>query len=345
MASVGKIVSLGGLIITVLAGLQFQTPALQAQSPNTGYSYQSLGTLGGHDSYPSDINDFGRIAGTAETEFSEIRAFVWRRGTLTDLGTLGGDQSYGYGINDTGYVVGESSTNANQRRAFYWREGVMLDLGTLGGRVSTALDVSNGERVVGRSTTSNGATHAFMWYRGTMSDLGTLGGNYSTANEINDNKVIVGWSTNASGETRACMWKNGAIIDLGVPGVKSYAYAVNNSEQVVGMMELSDGQRHAFLWQNGVTTDLSAGLNQYSTANDINDAGTIVGFSGDDSTPLAATVWRNGTVLRMGPFSQGPNEHQTIATSINEANQIVGYDIASDDSASTTVGMLWQLEP
>ncbi|ABX04624.1 MAG TPA: DUF3466 domain-containing protein [Herpetosiphon sp.] len=332
------------LVVMALGWFVVQRSPLQAQTPNPNYSYVNLGALGGQHMYPSDINDFGRIAGSVETEFSAMRAFVWRRGTLSNLGTLGGNQSYGYGINDTGYVVGESTTSNNKRQAFYWREEQMLNLGTLGGNVSTALDVSNGERIVGRSTTSTGDTHAFMWYRNTMTDLGTLGGNYSTANEINDHKVIVGWSTNANGETRACIWKNGTIIDLGIPAVKSYGYAINNNEQVVGMMELSDGQRHAFLWENGVTTDLSAGLNQYSGANDINDAGTIVGFTGDDTTPLAATVWHNGTRLRMGPFSQASTEYQTIATAINEANQIAGYAIVSADGVTRTDGIIWQFE-
>ena len=50
-----------------------------------------LGTLGGHDSGASLIDDRGQIAGTSLTARpARLHAFLWQNGKMTDLGTLGG---------------------------------------------------------------------------------------------------------------------------------------------------------------------------------------------------------------------------------------------------------------
>ncbi len=349
---VGRKIVAGGLFVASLVGLgQLQAPAVHAQTPtptptDPGYTTTTIGTLGGHDGYASDINDFGRVSGYAETESSDYRGFMWRRGTMTQINPLSNDESersYAYGINDTGYVVGESTFGDNQTRAFYWRGGGnMINLGTLGGNKSRAVDVSNGERIIGTSDTANGESHAFMWYRGTMTDLGTLGGPSSAANEINDHKVIVGTSTNANGQSRAVIWKNGQIIDLNVAAPNSYGYGINNHEQIVGTMVLTDGIPRAFLWEDGITTDLSTSTDTYTYAHDINDAGIIVG-STYDSEARKATVWRSGTVMYIWPSHDEWGEYHTGAGAINEANQIIGYLETSTWGYYGTDAKLWQL--
>ncbi|XSG77368.1 HAF repeat-containing protein [Herpetosiphon llansteffanensis] len=347
---VGRKIVAGGLLVASLVGLsQLQAPAVHAQTPtptNPGYTSITIGSLGGHDGYASDINDFGRVSGYAETESSDYRGFMWRRGTKTEISPLmsgENEKSYAYGINDTGYVVGESTFGHNQTRAFYWRGGGnKINLGTLGGPNSVAIDVSNGERIIGNSDTANGESHAFMWYRGTMTDLGTLGGTTSSANEINDHKVIVGSSTNANGQNRAVIWKNGQIIDLNVPAIQSFGNGINNHEHIVGTMVLTDGIPRAFVWDDGVTTDLSTGTD-YTYANDINDAGIVVGRTYDDDGNAKATVWRNGTVLYLWEGSSGMSTSRTNAVAINEANQVVGYDDYDDTFYFFTDAMLWQL--
>ncbi|WP_054533906.1 HAF repeat-containing protein [Herpetosiphon geysericola] len=340
----------GGLLVASLVGLgQLQAPAVHAQTPtptptDPGYTTTNIGTLGGHDGFASDINDFGRVSGYAENESSDYHAFMWRRGTKTEIwpvNTSENDRSYGYGINDTGYVVGKSGTSS-QYQAFFWNGDDMLGLGTLGGTNSSASDISNGERIIGTSDTANGESHAFMWYRGTMTDLGTLGGPSSAANEINDHKVIVGTSSNANGQSRAVIWKNGHIIDLNVAAPNSYGYGINNHEQIVGTMVLTDGIPRAFLWEDGVTTDLSISPNTYTYANDINDAGIIVG-STYSSEARKATVWHNGTVLYLWPGEDAWADYDTGAVAINESNQIVGYQEYDDGWVFLTDAMLWKL--
>jgi probable HAF family extracellular repeat protein len=74
-----------------------------------GSSMQSLGTLGGTDSYGRDINDNGWVTGYSEIGGDSAKhAFLHNGSSMRDLGTLGGDNSFGHGINNSGFVVGYS---------------------------------------------------------------------------------------------------------------------------------------------------------------------------------------------------------------------------------------------
>src|SRR4051812_43738035 len=71
------------------------------------------------------------------------------------------------------------------------------------------------------------------------------------------------------------------ITDLGtLGGASSSASALNDQGQVVGTSLTASGQAHAFLYSGGVMADLGtlAGQN-YSRAQDINNAGNVVGAS------------------------------------------------------------------
>ena len=173
-----------------------------------------LGTLGGSYSGASSINNNSQIVGWSdENGDSQIDAFLWTTGVVTDLGTLGGSSSYATCINNNGQVAGYGTVSTAYAtaytHAFLWSSGIMTDLGTLGGtnRWSYAYGINNNGQVVGSSYTTNGGG-AFIYSGGKMTDLNNLipanpGWTLAQANAINDSGQIVGFGYNPSGQTEA----------------------------------------------------------------------------------------------------------------------------------------------
>ena len=72
---------------------------------------QDLGTLGGNETYPMDLNDAGHVVGWSNTSSGAQHAFIWdQTQKIQDLGGLGGDTRMAFGINNLGHVVGYSTT-------------------------------------------------------------------------------------------------------------------------------------------------------------------------------------------------------------------------------------------
>ncbi|RZL11839.1 MAG: hypothetical protein EOP40_01260, partial [Rubrivivax sp.] len=98
----------------------------------------------------------------------------------------------------------------------------------------------------------------------------------SKAMGINDAGQVVGYTEQQRWfgiERHAVLWDAGGMVVLGA-GNDSMAYGINNQSQVVGT---SAGQ--AALWQSG-NESLLASPGGYSAASAINEAGQIVGGSG-----------------------------------------------------------------
>src|SRR5262249_12204264 len=119
-----------------------------------------------------------------------------------------------------------------------------------------AADLNQAGQVVGYATTADGFNHAFLWDNGTMIDLGTLGGTYSYAQGINDLGQVVGYAA--------------------VPGdVSSHAFLVTPHEGVWFQDSDLDG-RNDFMIDLGTLN-----VSSHSQAHDINNAGQVVGVSGN----------------------------------------------------------------
>src|SRR5215475_6913827 len=166
---------------------------------------EDLGSFGGNQNEAISINNRGQIVGLSQNTISsscvgfnffplgttQLRAFLWEKGSMQDLGTLGGDCSVAYYINERGQVAGASETTTTpnpdtgipQQDPFLWEGGKMTDLGTLGGAIGFPLFLNNHGEVVGFSSTSAnpGACltegdpncHPFFWKQGNMIDLAT----------------------------------------------------------------------------------------------------------------------------------------------------------------------------
>jgi len=242
-----------------------------------------LGTLGGTRGHGLDITDAGEVVG-----FSYVRrrnrphAFLWKDGLMSDLGTLGGKTSYAIGVNNQGQIVGRSKRAGKKAHAFLWENGVMIDLGTLTRGESEAGAINEAGQVVGRAYNRGTEYRPFLWQDGVMIDLGTLGGDDGAATDINERGQVVGRAETEEGEMHGFIWEEGVMRDLGIPtspcGHVSPA-AINNHGLVVGEVGTV-----AFLWRDGVWVWLidlipeGCGWKKLWDANDINDAGQIVGW-------------------------------------------------------------------
>jgi probable HAF family extracellular repeat protein len=252
-----------------------------------------LGTLGGREAIPDDINGRAQVVGWSEINLKTGygHAFRWQSGRMTDPGALGATSSHAYAINEVGLVVG-CSAKSGGNHAFLWQSGRMTDLGTLGGKESCPSDLNVNGQVVGWSRLRSGypSAHAFLWQAGKMRDLGTLPGtNRSEAVALNARGQVVGVSeldTADAAKAHAFLWRAGRMSDLG----EGKPVAINDRAQIVGTHYVS-GNPRACLWQDGRLIILpKLGGNESGTVA-INNRGQIVGWSATKKSGKHAVLW------------------------------------------------------
>jgi probable HAF family extracellular repeat protein len=181
-----------------------------------------------------------------------------------------------------------------------------------------------------------------------ITDLGIPTNAPSSAAEahgVNAHGSVIGtWWDGSSpkGDQYAFWYTNGIIGDLGTIKAAGYnyaiAYAINDANQVVGQGTINGGggyNYHAFLYTNGVMADLDNTGQSWSSANAINQSGTIVG---EFTTPLGlihAFLYTNNAMLDLGTF---PGGLYSSAKGINDAGVIVGE---ASDAASNTLAFIY----
>ena len=186
----------------------------------------------------------------------------------------------------------------------------VVDLGTLGGTHSQATDINDAGQVVGVSLRSDYGWRAFLWQDGVMTDLGTLGGDYSRAVGINDVGQIVGHSFTGDGTDHAFLL---TPEDTDGNGAPDHWFRDSNT----------DGKN-----------DLMLDLGPNTVANDLNNAGQVVGHSGPAGAERAFR-WQDGILTDLGTLGGSTSS----ATAINDAGQIAGISLtATGESAA----FLWQ---
>ncbi|WP_051933691.1 DUF3466 family protein [Massilia sp. BSC265] len=120
---------------------------------------QDLGTLGGEESFATDINDMGQVVGWSYDETGDTVPFLYTGGSMRSLGPL---DRYNYvkgeawAINNAGMVVGWSQLWADERTAFLYMDGKMTDLnqfveGTDGWQVVEAYDINDAQQILGKA--------------------------------------------------------------------------------------------------------------------------------------------------------------------------------------------------
>jgi probable HAF family extracellular repeat protein len=249
---------------------------------------------------------------------------------FTDLGTLGGNMSHARAVNVHRQVVGFVHQGYLQSHAALWQDGEVTDLGTLGGDQSWALGLNDHGVIVGSATNGSGAAHATRWDGGLATDLGSWGGTDSYAAAINAHGVIAGYSQ-VGGYMHAIRWEGGAFADLG-PGE---ARAINDAGVIVG----SGPHDHATRWYQGKVKDLGVLGGIYSSAEGVNKAGVIAGYSSTDRNEATHAVrWDGDTMTDLGTLGGDA----AFAFAINDAGQIVGASRRRFDTLGGYRATLWE---
>lgn len=198
-----------------------------------------------------------------------------------------------------------------------------------GGTGRGAAAINEKGQIAGSMRDAQGNEHAVVWdEKRNIRDLGTLPGHcISWAADINDLGQVVGWSSEADNRNKhAVLWeKDGTVKDLGDLGDDSVATAVNNKGYVVGYSFVKGmASAHAFLWklETGMTDLGVLDGCTHSSAEDIDDAGRIVGRSSGSAATLHAVMWEAGGNIK--DLNAVLNIAASNATAINSKGQIAG---------------------
>jgi probable HAF family extracellular repeat protein len=257
----------------------------------------------------------------------------------TDLGTLGGTTSRANKINSSGDIVGASRPAVGGERATYWKRvsahaWTIHQLGAAPDEFQSGTgDISDAGVVAGWAyRTIDGATqhHAVRW--GSVDGLAEiLNGPGDGAGGINLSGQIVG-SINVSGLRHGFRWENGVTTDLGTVGTgSSEAWSINSTGVIVGAARNTPqgmpGVYRAIVWRMGIITELPMlpGGTTYATANEVNDAGVIVGTSANSAGEWRAVRWVPAPAEPSGYRVEDLGFPSSIARDINNSGEIVGH--------------------
>ena len=277
-------------------------------------------------------------------------------------------------------VLGAQSAAGQPREPAY----IAYDTQPVTGTNAGANGISNLGWASGTSTVGSGDTHAALWSPGNVIDLGTLGGASSGVEwpVKNNHGLIVGISesdmTDPLGEGgfscgafldmhgHTCLpflWQNRALSALPLLGGNNgFATGINNAGRAVGWAETAFHdptciapqvlQFEAIEWgpaagEKRVLPPLPGDSTSAATA--INDAGEVVGISGDCGVAVGrfsarhAVLWLNGHPMRL-PTLGGQGWNTPMA--INAVGTVVGFsdtpgDVVNGKLAPNFQAFIW----
>ncbi|MEU5693905.1 hypothetical protein [Actinosynnema sp. NPDC020468] len=274
------------------------------------------------------INDAGTIVGDTR-DSREPHALRWDTdGTVTPLAPLAGDAgTHASHLTADGTAYGWSHNGFGTLHAVRWgRDGVPTRLEVPAGAESRTSEVKDvgGAQVVGYLHDATGRAFSVRW---------DAAGRYHpldppvSADRVNASGVITG----SSGRDGVVLEPDGTVISLG-PNVLTTG--INSAGRVIGDHEPNLPRRAPRTWSpDGTPTVLPVlGTDEFGFADDINDAGVIVG----QSTTWTGCCSAKGRAVRWNPdFTVvpllGPTGYTaSSAFAVNERGTVVGNSYGTD---------------
>lgn len=221
-------------------------------------------------------------------------------------------------INDAGQIVGNTRSEA-----WIWNDGGIVNLSRIASGIE-AFAINNRGEVAGSFSRRLPDAPAFIYSGGEIRDIGRVAGlNYATPRAINDKGQVAGTAGNFPGETSRGFFYDGttmtAIDTFG--GEQGDAYGLNNKGTVVGTTSLAPpsdrprGDPRGFVYRDGVVRELAAPGVVTLSADDINDAGMIVGgaeFADAGFQPYLYTGGAFASLGAPGGTARGINNHGAV---------------------------------
>ncbi|MDX1413833.1 MAG: hypothetical protein R3293_06555 [Candidatus Promineifilaceae bacterium] len=336
-------ITLGSIALLSLASI-LRFGGMQTLLANDGkmmYTISDLGTLGGPESYATDINNEGQIIGNSTiSDGGPSKAFLWEEGTMISLTVSTAVTTHAYAINDLGWVAGAAVSGENEAQnqwPIIWANDTYTQLATISETMGTARAVNELGLIAGNSI-SESNNHLFIWQDSALSNSVPISDGIAWVNGINESNQLVGYIHDLQGKDQAFLWATGTFTPLGsLGGTSSIAHEINDLDQIVGSSYLSDEiTSHAFLWENGSMTDLGTLANvssEGSQALGVNNEGVIVG-SAQVGQEHHAVIWKNDQIYDLNDLIPAESGWDLLqkAESINDQGWIAGTGLIEGHS-------------
>ncbi len=343
------------------------------------YSITPLGTLGGNESSPTDINDNGEIVGSSLTAQNISHAFyssvINGERVIADLSSSqNNNNSIAKAINNNGQVVGSFQVSGEVplslpsdttyiSHAFIANRidnaWVMRDLNREGDVASSAEDINDSAQITGYlyAAVSDGRIKSKPFFADKIDNDWSITNLYPEVTGRGSEGVNI----NNSGqlavqrsllrpvrlEGLSVVNDNGAwqVSNLGTLGGSMAVTGINDSNQMSGYSRSgeSGSRSHTVIankTENGWTlTDLGQVNDQSTFGQDINNAGVVIGFS-KDAEIKSAFIYINEQMHPLMDFVSSGQEGWTSLQSATSINNLNQIVGVGEYNGETTAYLL-----